>query len=345
MITLPLQDVEALAVRSLEAAGLPPGTARSVARALVAAEADGLASHGLMRLPYYADQALSGKVKAKAEPVLERRAGAAIHVDAQEGFAYPAIELALREGGEIAREQGIAIAAIGNSHHAGAIGHHVEATARDGLLAMAFANTQAAIAPWGGHKALYGTNPIAFACPRREASPLVIDLSVSTVARGKVMVARNKGQPIPLGWALDTQGNPTTDAAEAMKGTMLPFGEAKGACLALMVEILAGALTGANFSHETGSMFDAEGRPPHLGQLFILIDPARLGGEAFLSRVEVLLAAVLEQDGTRLPGDRRLALRTETTANGLSLPDDLVEDLRRRAGTGCPLGGAKTGPA
>jgi (2R)-3-sulfolactate dehydrogenase (NADP+) len=331
MATLSLHDAKTLATKAFLAAGLPPATALTVARALVAAEADGLASHGLMRLPYYADQALSGKVKAAAEPRLERKAPAAIHVDANEGFAYPAIALALEEGGRIAREQGIAIAAIGNSHHAGAIGHHVEAVAQNGLLALAFANTQAAIAPWGGRKALYGTNPIAFASPRRDAPPLVVDLSVSTVARGKVMVAKTKGESIPLGWALDAEGNPTTDAAAAMQGTMLPFGDAKGACLALMVEILAGALTGANFSHETGSMFEAKGEPPHLGQLFILIDPSKLGGESFLDRIEVLIAAILQQDGTRLPGDRRLALRAKAAVEGLALPDDLVAELRRRA--------------
>ena len=318
----------------LTGAGAPPPVAASVARALVAAEADGLASHGLMRLPYYADQASTGTVQANAEPVLERRASALLQVDAREGFAYPAIDLALAEGGRIAREQGLALVAVGNSHHAGVMGHHVEAAARENLVALAFANTQAALAPWGGKKPLFGTNPIAFACPRaRKSEPLVIDLSVSAAARGKIVVARDEGESIPPDWAFDAQGRPTTDPAQALKGALAPFGGAKGACLALVVEILAGALTGSNFSHEAGSMFDADGAPPRLGQLFVLIDPQRLGGAATLDRVESLLSLMLEQDGVRLPGARRLGRRAQAEAEGISVPAALVEDLQCRAKT------------
>ncbi|MCW2318694.1 (2R)-3-sulfolactate dehydrogenase (NADP+) [Rhodoblastus acidophilus] len=331
MRQLSLRQAEALAQQALRAAGAPQRVASSVAQALVAAEADGLASHGLMRLPYYADQAASGKVRAAAEPVVERRAPALLHVDAREGFAYPAIELALAEGGRLAREQGLALAAVGDSHHAGVMGHHVEAAARDGLVALAFANTQAALAPWGGKKALFGTNPIAFACPRATGAPLVIDLSVSAAARGKIVVARDKGESIPPDWAFDPEGRPTTDPAQALKGALAPFGGAKGACLALMVEILAGALTGSAFSHEAGSMFDAEGAPPRLGQLFLLIDPQRLGGAATLARVESLLAAMLDQDGVRLPGARRLALREKAQTEGIRIPAALFEELSRRA--------------
>jgi (2R)-3-sulfolactate dehydrogenase (NADP+) len=331
MANIALKDAEALAFQALAASRIAPHIALSVAQALVAAEADGLASHGLLRLPYYADQALAGKVDGFAEPTLERPAASLARIDAHDGFAFPAITLALSEGTSIARESGIAAVGIGNSHHSGVMGFHVEAAAAQGFLALAFTNSQAAIAPWGGKTALFGTNPIAFATPRRSGLPVVIDLSVSKVARGKVMVARSKGEPIPLGWALDVEGNPTTDADAAMAGTMVPVGDAKGACLALMVEILAAGLTGANFSYQTSSMFDIKGPPPHLGQLFIVIDPQRLGGEDFLDRIDSLASAILAQPGTRLPGDNRLIARHKAQSQGLELPDSLIADLERRA--------------
>jgi (2R)-3-sulfolactate dehydrogenase (NADP+) len=331
MIRLSLDHAEDLAVRVLLASRVGEHNAHSVARALVAAEADGLASHGLLRLPMYADQSLSGKVNGFAEPLVERTAAATLRIDAREGFAFPAITLAIEEGARITAESGVAAVGIHNSHHAGAVGHHVEAAARRGLVALAFANSRAAIAPWGGNAPLFGTNPIAFAAPRRKAPPLLIDLSVSKVARGRIMMAQKKGEAIPEGWALDTEGSPTTDATDAMAGTMVPIGEAKGAALGLMVEILAAGLTGATFGHQTSSMFEAEGAPPHLGQLFLFLSPERLGGAGFIDRLEPLLSAVLAQPGTRLPGQRRLDARAAAATRGIDIPHSLHADLQRRS--------------
>ncbi len=331
--TLSLMQAEDLARRVLAASRVDPDNAATVARALVAADADGLASHGLARLPVYAAQALVGKVDGFAHPKAERTAAATVRIDAGDGFAFPAIALAIEEGRRIAAEAGLAAVAIRRSHHAGVAGHHVEAAAAHGLVALAFANTPAGIAPWGGRTAVFGTNPIAFAAPRRSAPPLVIDLSVSTVARGKIMVARRKGEPIPEGWALDAEGRPTTDAGAALAGTMLPLGGAKGAALALMVEVLAAGLVGANFGFEASSVLDAEGPPPGIGQLFLFLDPARLGGPGFGDRLEVLAAAILAQPGVRLPGQRRLAARASAEQRGIEIPSDLRDELERRAAT------------
>jgi LDH2 family malate/lactate/ureidoglycolate dehydrogenase len=161
-----------------------------------------------------------------------------------------------------------------------------------------------------------GTNPIAFACPRSGQPPLVIDLSLSKVARGKIMVAAQKGEAIPEGWALDAEGNATTDAKKALGGTMLPLGDAKGAALVLMVELLSAALSASHFGFEASSFFDAKGPPPRVGQLLLLIDPARFAGDAFAGRVETLLGAILGQAGTRLPGERRLKLRAAAALGG-----------------------------
>lgn len=320
-----------LVVAVLTKSNTSPANAGSVADALVAAEADGLASHGLSRVPAYADQAKAGKVNGHAVPELRVTAPGALFVDAKDGFAYPAIVQGLAKGTEMAKSAGVVGIAVGNSHHFGAAGYHVEAPANAGLLALAFGNSPSAIAPWGGSKALFGTNPIAFGCPRGAAAPLVIDLSLSKVARGKIMVAAQKGESIPEGWALDPEGKPTTDAKKAMAGTMLPMGDAKGAALVLMVELLAAALSASNFGYEASSFFDAKGPPPRVGQFFLLIDPAKFAGPAFGARVEALLGAIAAQAGTRLPGERRLKLRASAAKDGIKVPADLLAELEKRA--------------
>lgn len=321
-----------IALRVLGNAGVTAPNAAAVADALVAAEADGLPSHGLSRLPAYADQAKAGKVAGAAVPKLTETAPAALMVDACDGFAFPAIAQGLARARAMAASSGVVGVGITNSHHFGAAGHHVEPLAEAGLVALAFGNSPAAIAPWGGSKPLYGTNPIAFACPRGAGKPpLVVDLSLSKVARGKIMVAAQRSEPIPEGWALDASGKPTTDAKAALAGTMLPLGDAKGAALVLVVELLSAALTGAHFGYEASSFFDAKGPPPRVGQFFLVIDPARFAGPGFAGRVGVLADAVLGQKGTRLPGDRRLAARARAAKEGIEVPDALAQDIERRA--------------
>ncbi len=328
---LPVTELQALVVRVLAAAGAVEANAVPTADALIAAELDGIASHGLSRAPFYADQIRSGKVDGKAIPTASRRAAALIHVDAQCGLAFPAIDLGFESASLVARESGLVAIAIANSHHAGVMGHHVEKLATEGLVGIAFANTPAAIAPWGGTRGVFGTNPIAFACPRRTGPPLVIDLSISIVARGKLLIAAAKGEAIPAGWALDKEGNPTTDAKAALAGTIEPIGGAKGAALALMVEILAAGLTGSQFGFEASSFFDAEGPPPRTGQLFLVLDPIALAGPSFMDRIEILCAAMLHDPGIRLPGERRLKTRARLAREGITVPAKLLAQLRQRA--------------
>lgn len=335
--TLSLAELHTLATSVLVAANTSHDNAYVTADALVAADADGLASHGVSRLPFYADQALSGKVNGQAKPDLQLATPAAIRVDARTGFAYPAIKTGLNAALEIldsSNNTGVVVVAVANSHHFGAAGYHVEAIAEKGYLALGFSNSPSAMAPWGGSRGSYGTNPIGFACPRNNAAPLVIDLSLSQVARGKVMLAQKNGESIPADWALDSHGQATTDPAAALAGTMLPLGGAKGAALALMVEILSAALTGSNLAFEASSFFDAEGAPPSIGQSFIVIDPNVFSGN-FSERVETLLSDVLSQQGTRLPGDRRLQNRANAKAGGVTLAEPLYQDLltRSRAST------------
>lgn len=325
--TLDIAAAERLAEAALIAHGVAAAQARPTAAALVAADRDGLASHGLARLPYYLAQIRSGKVVADATPSVVCD-GAVVRVDAGHGLSFPAVAEGCTAGAEIARAQGVAVVSVTRSHHFGVAGQPVERLARDGLIAMALSNSPAAMAPWGGAVPLYGTNPIAFAAPRAGADPLLIDLSLSHVARGKVMIAQKKGAPIPEGWALDAGGQPTTDPDAAMAGTMVPAGAAKGAALALMVELLTAGLAGANYAFEASSMFDDKGPPPSLAHFLVVLDPARFAGD-FAARAETMFAAMAAQDGVRLPGARRFEARA--AADTITIPQALAEDLERLA--------------
>ncbi len=212
---------------------------------------------------------------------------------------------------------------------------HLRAVAAAGMVGLGFANSPAAMPAAGGKHPIFGTNPVAAVFPRRNADALMIDLSLSEVARGKVMVAAKKGEPIPLGWALDAAGNPTTDAKAALEGSMLPIGAVsspKGAMLALMVELLVTALIGAQYGFEASSFFVDEGNRPRIGQAFIVIDPGALAGTShYLDRVEVLVAEMLKDEGVRLPGARREALRRKAEAEGIDVPDAVLASLREAA--------------
>ena len=324
---LRLEELHTLVVEILVGHNTARNNAERVAAALVAAEADGQKGHGASRVPSYAAQARSGKVDGHAVPEAIRLADAAAIIDARDGFAYPAIDLAQRTLLDGLEASPVAAAVIRNSHHSGVIAHHIEPLARAGFVAMSVGNTPQAIAPWGGRRGLFGTNPIGFAAPRAGHPPLVIDMSLSKVARGRINVAAQTGDPIPPDWAFDSAGNPTTDARAAMAGTMAPIGDAKGAQLALMVEILAGALSASCFGFESSSHYEAEGPPPRAGQFLLALNPGPFSQGRFGVRLEVLLAAIEEQHGTRLPGQRRYALRAQAERDGVAIPRALCERL------------------
>jgi (2R)-3-sulfolactate dehydrogenase (NADP+) len=325
--TLSLEKATRFVTREFQLRGATRPVALSVAKALVAAEADGLKGHGLQRVPTYLTMLKSGKAKGDAKPVAKRPRPGILVVDAADGFAYPAIDLALKKLPAIARKQGIAAASITRSNHCGVAGHHVEKLAAQGLVALLFANTPAAMAPTGGRTAVYGTNPIAFAAPLPGRAPVVVDLSLSKVARGNLVAARQKGETIPDDWALDTDGNPTTDPAKGIAGTMLPLGGPKGAALAFVVEVLAAAVVGTHLAFEASSFLDDKGGPPRTGQLIIAIDPAGFGHGAFSERMTTLARAIESQQGARLSGMRRMALREKAEAAGLLFPGPLLQQI------------------
>ncbi|MDM7950189.1 Ldh family oxidoreductase [Hydrogenophaga sp.] len=334
-MNLSLEDARALVTSALEAAGASSLMAASTARALVLAESQGQGGHGLSRVTQYATHLRNGRVNGSAQATVVRRKGGALLVDAQEGLAFPACDLAVNEAVALARTQGVALVGIMNSHHCGVVVDHLRAVADAGMVGLGLSNSPAAMPAAGGRHAIFGTNPIAAVFPRRDADPLLIDLSLSEVARGKVMLAAKKGESIPVGWALDAQGQPTTDPQAALAGSMLPLGAAsspKGAMLALTVELLVTALIGANFGFEADSFFVDEGNRPHLGQLFIVIDPGALAGQnGYFDRIEVLLGDMLSDEGVRLPGARREVARRRAQAQGLEVADAVVALLRALA--------------
>lgn len=327
-----LADAQSLVARALTRAGVSSGAATATARALVAAERDGQKGHGLSRVASYVEQVRCGKVAREASPQVQRLSDAAVIVDAAHGFAYPAIDLAIEELTRSARKSVIAVAAIRRSHHFGQAGAHVEKLAERGLVALLFGNSPKAMAFWGGARPMMGTNPIAFAAPVPDGAPLVVDLALSVAARGKIMAANKAGESIPGDWALDADGKPTTDAAAALKGSMAPLGGAKGAALALMIEVFAAAVTASNFGFEASSFLDGVGPPPDMGHVFIALDPRALSGGAYDSRMGVLLAAMREEPSVRLPGTSRLTNRQRTEEEGLKVADALLREITDLAG-------------
>ncbi|WP_298235460.1 Ldh family oxidoreductase [uncultured Azohydromonas sp.] len=331
MARLSLDEALGLAAAALERAGANADMAASTARALVLAEAQGLGSHGLARVPQYATHLRHGRVDGRAVPRLLTARGGAALVDAQDGLAFPACELAVLEAIRRAREFGVAFAGVTRSHHGGVMADHLRPVAAAGLVGLAFANSPAAMPAAGGRHPIFGTNPLAAAFPRRGHDPLLVDLSLSEVARGKLMVAAQQGRSIPEGWALDKEGRPTTDPKAGMEGSMLPIGaatSAKGAMLALVVELLVTALIGGRYGFEASSFFVAEGNRPRIGQAFLVIDPGALAGSReYLDRVEVLVREMLVDEGVRLPGARRERLRHRAETEGIEVADALLAQL------------------
>jgi (2R)-3-sulfolactate dehydrogenase (NADP+) len=325
-----LPELERLAREVLMRHGVPPVAAAACARVLVQADACGIETHGVSRIPMYCDMLRAGRIDAQAAPRLVEGipGGPAALVDACGGLAYDACDLAVATLTERALRDGVAFVGVRNSSHVGALGLHLEPLAARGLVALALSNAPAVMPFWGGRTPALGTNPVAAIFPRRQGQPLLIDLSMTTVARGHILLAAQRNEPIPQGWALDRHGQPTTDAREALQGSLLPVGGAKGAMLALCFELLCSALTGAALSFEADAFFDPEGNAPRIGQAFIALSPDRLAGQAvYFERVEAMLAQIAHDPEVRLPGARREAMRAQALADGVPVRDELLAKL------------------
>jgi (2R)-3-sulfolactate dehydrogenase (NADP+) len=332
MPLLSIDELTALAARALKRAGASKTMAGATAQALVAAEAEGLSGHGLSRVALYAQHLREGRADGKAKPKVVRKQGATCLIDAGGGLAFPAAALAVNEAIKRAKKYGVAFAGVTNSHHFGAAAYHLAAIADAGMTGIALTNSPSAINAWGGSKAFFGTNPIAAIFPRKAAPPIIIDLSLTEVTRGKIMLHAKEGKPIPLGWAVDRDGQPTTSAQAALTGSLTAIGGVKGTALALMVEVLCVALTGAALSFENDSYFEP-GNRPRIGHALIVINPEALAGPAmYYSRIEDMVGRMLSDAGVRLPGARRQQAVAKAQSGGIDIADALHRELLKLAG-------------
>ena len=327
MPQLSITELDRLVTRALENAGASPAMAQATAAALVAAEAEALSGHGLSRVALYCQHLKEGRARGDAVPRLVREKGGTCLIDAGGGLAFEAAAMAAQEAIARAKKHGIAFVGVRNSHHFGAAAYHLAPMAHAGLIGFAFTNSPAAINAWGGKRPFFGTNPIAAVFPRRDKTPIIIDLSLTEVVRGKIMLYAKEGQLIPLGWALDRNGQPTTDPQAALTGSLAAIGGVKGTMLALMVELLCVALTGAAFSFENDSYFEPGGKPD-IGHALLAIDPTALAGaDTYYTRVETLVESLLQDEGVRLPGARRELAAAQAQATGIPLSEALHREL------------------
>ncbi len=323
-IVLSLDDALRLAQDCLVANGCDDANGQATAANMVAAERDGCVSHGLFRLPGYVTSLRSEKFDGRARPTVETLAPGVIRVDANAGMAPLAVAKATEALVPLARQQGIAAAAIVRVYHMAALWPDVEPLAEQGLAALCVTATPSFVAAAGGTKPLFGTNPMAFAWPRDGAAPMVFDQAVSVMARGEVMIAARDGHALPEGAGLGPDGRPTTDPKAVLDGVLLPFGGYKGSAIALMIELLAAGLIGQPFSPEIRRAANFDGGPEQGGELIIAIDPDRFGdAEGWRAHAEAFFGEMLAEPGVRLPGARRIANRARSQTEGVRLPAEL----------------------
>jgi len=317
-----------LANTALKRAGANDRMAEAAARHLVRAEEQGLPTHGMSRVPFYCGMLRRGRADGAAEPRMQAERAGACLIDNRDGLPYVSAQWAVEEAIQRARRNGIAFAGVTNSAHVGVLGVHLAPVAEANMVGFAFTNSPAAIPAWGGKKPLFGTDPVAGIFPRKGKAPIVVDLALTTVVRGKIMMAMRKGEKIPEGWALDRNGKPTTDPKEAIEhGSLFPIGGAKGAMLALMFELICAALTGSAIGPEADSFFSEEGNKPRIGQAFLAIDPSALAGmDRYFERVEAVVTRMLADPDVRLPGARRFASEKKSM-DGIDVPDELLAQI------------------
>ncbi|HEX9183769.1 MAG TPA: Ldh family oxidoreductase [Burkholderiales bacterium] len=327
------QELFRLAKQALVNAGAHETMADVTAQHLVRAEEQGLPTHGMSRVPFYCSMLRNGRADGRAKPTMAAEKAAVCLIDNADALPYESAAWAIEEVIQRARRNGIGFAGIRNSAHVGVLGIHLLKVAQAGMVGVAFTNSPAAIPAWGGKKALFGTDPVAFAFPRKGAEPIVVDLALTTVTRGKIMVAMQKGEKIPEGWALDRHGKPTTDPKEAIEqGSLFPIGGTKGAMLALAFELVCAALTGAAIGPEADSFFSEKGNKPRIGQAFLAIDPGALAGmDKYFERVETVVRTMLADEGVRLPGAKRFASEKKLRAEGIEIADELLAKIEKLA--------------
>jgi len=327
-ISISLDEIYNLAKKILLFNGCDEENASILSDTIMRAERDGSLSHGLFRLPSYVASLKSGKVNGKARPEVKKVSTSVVKVLGNSAFAPMVLKIGLPELIKLAQETGVAVLAITNSHHMAAMWPETEAIAEAGLVSFACTSYKPMVAPAGAKKPLFGTNPISFAWPRPGKNPIVYDMATAAMAMGEVMVAARDGHKVPLGTGLNKEGKETTDPKEISKGgVLLPFGGYKGSAIAMMVELLAGALVGETFSYETAAKDNNDGGPPSGGEFILAISPEKISGPNWEKHSEEFFEKMKSMDGVRLPGERRHKNRLDKGPRKIN--KELIEKINK----------------
>ncbi len=315
-----------LALEKLVKSGCTEPNSMGIIEGILDAEFSGIKSHGFHYLPIYCNHLKIGKIKGKASPRFEQISGSSIKVDADNGFAHTAINIGLKHLCKMSSVEGISCMSIYNSYNCGVLGFHTKRIAEQNLIGLGFTNAPASIAPIGGIKPVIGTNPYSIAVPLNGKPSIIIDQSASVIAKSEISVRAKTNEPIPKGWAFDKDGNVTTNAKEALKGTMAPSGGYKGFSTGLLVEILTACVAGGNLGTQASSFAGEDGGPPSTGQFFIAINPKKFNQD-FESRLEQLLISITSQEGSRAPGSKRLKAFEENINKEIFISDELMSRI------------------
>jgi LDH2 family malate/lactate/ureidoglycolate dehydrogenase len=330
-----VETLERTAAAVLGASGMPPEDAALVADTLVCADLWGHRSHGVMRLPWYVARLRAGIMRSRTRVELVVDAGAVAVLDGHDGVGQVIAAASTREAVDRARAHGVAAVSARNSNHVGCLGYFTRSAARQGCVALYASNASPAMAPWGGRDKRVGTNPWSIAAPVGDAGVMMMDIANTAVARGKIYDAQQRGVKIPADWALDEDGQPTTDPERALAGLLLPMGRHKGYAIAVMIDVLAGVLSGSQTGSDVAGPFQTE-RPGGNGQLFIALDVGKfLEPNAFAARMEQLIADVKEArpaDGFSaidVPGEPEERNAARARLEGVTLPERTIAELQR----------------
>ena len=326
-VSLSLDEIYELANKTLLANGCDEENANILSETIMKAERDGSLSHGLFRLPAYVAGLKSKKIDGKARPEVKKISPSVIKVLGNHALAPMVLKVGIPELVKAAKETGVAILAITNSHHMAAMWPETEAIAEEGLVAFACTSYKPMVAPAGAKKALFGTNPISFAWPRPGKTPVVYDMATASMAMGEVQVAAREGHKVPIGTGLNKDGKETTDPNEIAKGgVILPFGGYKGSGIAMMVELLAGALLGEAFSYETAAKDSNDGGPPAGGEFILAMSPDKISGSDWKNHSDEFFNKMKLMEGVRLPGERRHKNRLDKGPRNIN--EELVNKIK-----------------
>ena len=328
MSYLSQEQARDLAYEKLRKSGCSENNLQGITDGIIDAELSGIKSHGFHYLPIYCNHLKIGKINGKSKTSLVKISNSAIKINADNGFAHSAINLGLQSLFEMCSDAGIASMSVYNSYNCGVLGFHTKRIAEKGFVGLGFTNAPASIAPVGGTKAVVGTNPFSLAVPLDGQAQIIIDQSASVVAKSEISVRAKTGESIPEGWAFDSQGKVTTNAQEALKGTMAPSGGYKGFGMGLLVEIFTACIAGGNLGTKASSFAGDDGGPPSTGQFFIAIDAEKFNSN-YKESIQSLISSIIEQEGARLPGSKRQVAFQQNQNQDIVIADQLLERINQ----------------